>query len=73
MTQKGEIASLILAAGYSYRMGTSKPLLPLGGRGAAGVETFRIEYHGRAELLAALSYAFMSRNICLLLSRWSTR
>ncbi|MGO9022541.1 MAG: DVU_1551 family NTP transferase [Syntrophobacteraceae bacterium] len=30
MTQSGAIASLILAAGYSSRMGTFKPLLPLG-------------------------------------------
>ena len=41
--------------------------------GAAGVETFRSERLGHGELPAALGYAFMSRNICLLLSRWSTR
>ncbi len=73
MTQSGYIASLILAVGYSHRMGISKRSLSLGGPRATGVETFRGEYYGHAELLAALSYAFMSWNICLLLSRWSTR
>ncbi len=52
MTQSGAIPSLILAAGYSLRMGTLKPLLPLGGSTfieeavkrfrAAGIQDIRV-------------------------------
>jgi broad specificity phosphatase PhoE/CTP:molybdopterin cytidylyltransferase MocA/HD superfamily phosphodiesterase len=62
MTQSGAIASLILAAGYSSRMGTFKPLLPLGGSTLieeavkrfrdAGIQDIRVVVGYRAEEIA---------------------
>lgn len=65
MRQGEKIAALLLAAGYSSRMGEFKPLLPLGERTVietavhsflrAGVEDVRVVLGHRAEQLAAVT------------------
>jgi|GEM_PF-85945 len=64
MRREGKISALILAAGYSSRIGTLKPLLPIGGSTAmeeaikrfleAGIEDIRVVVGHRADDITPL-------------------